>query len=242
MKKNKFTIVCTDEGIYHNKELLPQPAKNYKPRWYENIKVKYDIDEKRPILSKILKPKTIRQCPSFMEIYEEGFVIPAPTDYYLSLENDVFEWKTPINYKTVYDTGEVRFHGNIQFVDHLPNQANIKGVFKIILPYVVFAPKGYYLKLLPTPYEFNQDFHANYGIQNLDNIFELNVQINFTSDKSEILIKRGQPLALVIPYKKEKIDIEYKLLEEEKKYQKIIAKDKFNLINVFNNRYHKSKL
>ena len=140
------------------------------------------------------------------------------------------------------DAEEVQFHGNIQFVDHLPKQSNIKGVFKIILPYVVFAPKGYYLKLLPVPYAFNTDFHANYGIQNFDNIFELNIQINITSKKNEILIKRGQPLALVIPYKKEHLEIEYKLLEEEKHYQKLIAKDKFSLINVFTNRYHKSKL
>ena len=68
------------------------------------------------------------------------------------------------------------------------------------------------------------------------------IQINITSEKNEILIKRGQPLALVIPYKKEDLEIEYKLLEEEKHYQKLIAKDKFSLINVFTNRYHKSKL
>ena len=67
-------------------------------------------------------------------------------------------------------------------------------------------------------------------------------KINITSEKNEILIKRGQPLALVIPYKKEDLEIEYKLLEEEKHYQKLIAKDKFSLINVFTNRYHKSKL
>ena len=242
MKKNKFTIVCTDEGIYYNKELLPQPAKNYLPSWYKNIKVNYDIDEQKPLLSKLFKTKTVKQCQSFMEIFQEGYIIPAPTDYYLSLNNDIFEWKTPINYKTIYDAGEVQFHGNAQFVEHLPKQANIKGVFKIILPYVAFAPKGYYLKLLPVPYEFNTDFHANYGTQNLDNIFELNIQINLTSDKNEILIKRGQPLALMIPYKKEELEIEYKLLEEEKYYQKRIAKDRFSLVNVFTNRYHKSKL
>ena len=240
-RSDKFTIVCTDEGIYHNQDLLPQHAKNYVPSWYKNIKLQYDIDKEKPILSKIFKPRTVRQCPSFMEIFEEGYIIPAPTDYYLSLENENFEWKTPINYQTVYDTGEVQYHGNIQFVDHLPKNSNIKGVFKIILPYVVFAPKGYYLKLLPVPYEFNKDFHANYGIQSFDNIFELNIQINITSDKNEILIRRGQPLALVVPYKKENLQIEYKLLEEEKHYQKIIAKDKFSLINVFTHRYQKSK-
>ena len=239
MKKSKLTFVCTDKGIMLNKELLPQPAIKYIPNWYKNMKVPHTIDKERPILSKILKPKTIKQCPSFVEMFNEGYILPAPTDIYIYLNGDKFEWRTPITYKTFHNNGEIDFHADIQMVDHLPSNSNIKAIFKIIFPYVLFGPKGYNLKIMPVPYAFNNDYHANYGIQDLDNIFEINVQINFTSDKNEILIKRGDPIALVIPYKKDKFDVEYEYMDDSKHKNKMLQQD-FKIVNTFNNRYFKS--
>lgn len=239
MKKNKLTFVCADEGIFLNKELLPQPANKYIPKWYKNIKVPHEINKDRPLLSKITKPKTVRQCPSFIDVFEEGYVLPAPTDYYISLENGVWEWKTPISYNTFFDSELIEFHGDIQFVNHLPSNSNIKGVFKIILPYGVFGPKGYNIKLLPIPYAFNDNYHCNYGIQNLDNIFELNIQINFTSNKKEILIRKGEPLGIIVPYKREEFEIEYEHIHNSK-WKNKIKSFHFKLLNTFNNRYYKS--
>ena len=239
MKKNKITFVCTDKSILLNEELLPQPAINYTPRWYKNIKNEYPIDKERPKLSKILKPKTVKQCPSFVELFKEGYMLIAPCDYWVSIDKDKIEWRTPIQYKTFHQNGEVNYHGDNQFVDHLPTNSNIKGVFKIILPYGIFGPKGYSIKILPVPYSFNNDYHAVYGIQDLDTTYELNIQMNFTSDKKEILIQKGEPIALIIPYKREAFEINYEYLEDSKYKNKVIAQ-KFNLINSFNNRYYKS--
>jgi len=239
MKKNKITFVCTDKSILLNKELLPQPAENYMPDWYKNLKNPHYIDKEKPILSKILKPKTVKQCPSFVEMFKEGYMLLAPCDYWLSIDNDKVEWRTPINYETFHSNGEVGYHSDSQFVNHLPSKSNIKAVFKIILPYGIFGPKNYSIKILPVPYSFNNDFHANYGIQDLDTTFELNIQINYTSDKKEILIQKGTPIALIIPYKKEKFKVTYEYLHDSKYKNKVVSQ-KFKLINSFNNRYYKS--
>ena len=239
MKKNKLTFVCTDKGILLNHDLLPQPALHFLPQWSKTLTIPYKIDKERPILSKILKPKTIKQCPSFNQMFNEGYILPAPTDIWVSTDGDKFEWRTPIKYKTFYNNGELDFHADIQMVDHLPANSNIKAVFKIIFPYVLFAPKGYNLKIMPVPYAFNDDFHANYGIQDLDNIFEINVQINYTTKKKELFIKRGEPVALIIPYKKDKFEVEYEYMEESKFKNRMLKQD-FHIVNRFNNKYFKS--
>lgn len=240
MKKNKLTVLCLDESIYLNKDLLPQPAYKYIPDWFKNISIDYTKDKNKPIKSMLEKPLTVKSCPSFVDIFKEGYIIPAPVDYYISLDNERWEWKTSINYNTLYNTGEVKYHGDLQFVDHLPPQSNIKSVFKIVLPYTIFGPKDYYLKILPVPYAFNKDYHSNYGTQNLNNTYELNIQMNYTSNKKEILIKRHEPLALIIPYKKEKIDLEYDFIDNRNDLRKKLIAQKFGRIGVFKNRYYKS--
>ena len=71
-------IIFTSNVVGHRdiKELQPQPAKNYMPLWFKHMPadVKYDTD-----YSKIPNFRTAKLCPNFLDIFTEGFVLPAPS-------------------------------------------------------------------------------------------------------------------------------------------------------------------
>ena len=47
------------------------------------------------------KAKTIKACPSFVELWDEGFVIPAPCDYILQWIDGELYWRT----RATFDQG-----------------------------------------------------------------------------------------------------------------------------------------
>ena len=61
--------------------------------------------------------KTVKMCPSFSEIFKEGFIILAPCDIYLRVEdNGEWQWATP--------DSEIRLdiHEDEQFTQHINNK------------------------------------------------------------------------------------------------------------------------
>ncbi len=236
---NNIKIVCQEESIYLNKELLPQPMSNYYPDWYKNINT-VSTDINKPILSKISKNKTVKSCISFLDIFNTGYYIPAPMDYYLSVDsNGQWSWKTPISYDNE-NRSTVSIHDNDQFVNHLPRQNNIKQVFKLNMPYYIIADKGINVNMLPMPYSFNKDWHINYGVIKADIVHDINIFLNYTSSNNEILIKQGTPLGIILPYKRNKNNLHISYIEEDKKSKDIITKSKYNFWGKFNNQYFRT--
>ena len=203
MKKNKITFATNVKGLLEHKELHPQPAKNFTPDWYK--KMPTDVKQPGTFHSKVIPNiKTVRMCPSFVDVFKEGYVIPAPCDIYLKvLPNGEWQWQTPD------EEYRLDIHEEEQFLNHLNGVSNIKKVFKLISPWVAITPKGWSVRQIPMIYNFNPNWQVAYGILNTDVEHELNQQIFFTSDNNEVLIKRGEPLNYLVPFKRnDKLKIE----------------------------------
>jgi len=226
-------FVIKDKYLLENTRLHPQPLKNFIPKWYKDI-APSNIKNKsyREQLNVV---HNIKSCPSFNEIYQEGFVILAPNDYLITYDKDTknWSWKTPIVYKTFNIPNKreiVEIHNNNQMVDYLPDKT-IKAIFKIKLPYRVVTDNGYSIRQTPIPYSYNKEFEAMYGIFKSDKIHEVNVQIAFKSNKKEILIKQGQPLCVFYPYKRENYNL--KIVNEKNKIFKKVLVNTSNLYGSF---------
>jgi len=210
MKKNNKIIFTTDiEGLYEQEDLHPQPAINYMPDWYKNLPT--DIKRDNTFISKVIpNMKTVKLCPSFAEVFREGYVMLAPCDYYFRLEkNGYWNWQTP-------DT-EIKcdVHEDEQFIQHINNKV-AKKVFKLINPWYGITPKGWSIRQVPLFYDFNEDWQIAYGILNTDVEHELNQQLIYTSKSNEIFIKRGTPLNYIVPFnRKEKLQHEIKPINKE---------------------------
>lgn len=235
--KKKLIITPMYDWMTEHPDIIPQPAKNYIPEWYKNT----PIDNLKTKDSYKLIPigKTIRTCPSFMDVFKDGFVIPAPCDiwFYVGEHREQWEWKTSTD---IFNTPHYNFieqHDDGQMVEHLPNK-NIVKIFKMHTPWWFKAPKGYSIRQLPLMYHYeNTDWFVPYGIVKSDQYVEFNPQICITSKNTEVLIKKGSPLCYLVPYKRSnKLDLK---IEPLKKHRDNITSSIFNVVSSFRSNYHR---
>lgn len=196
-------------------EFKPKLAKSYMPEYLK--KMPKDNTKAYEIIHKLVpNVRTAKVCPSFIDIYTQSIVLPAPCDIWLKVTDEYGEYRT--SNKQI----QMDFHINPQFVDYLDNPKSVKGVFKLYYPYYAILPKGYNFKQIPMFYDFNKDWQVAYGQYQADTISEVVCQILFTSENEEVLIKAGEPLCFYLPYKREKVDISFERFD---KYENKINAD-----------------
>ena len=242
-RKNLVTFSITDDMLFDNPQLHPQPVSKYIPEWLKEIPNDLKLGYAPHGIESLNELRTVKTCPSFIDIYKEGYVILAPYDMYLNFNHDTKEWSfitsTILDNLTDNNT-QVQEHLDTQMVDYLPEYAPIHKVFKLQLPITVNTPKGYNMRQIPLHYEFNPDWHVAYGVYKADIVPEINLQIFYTSDKKEVLIKQGTPLCILAPYKREKFNYTIDKYGTNKKIAKLNNKYFMNAKGKFITFYHKS--
>ena len=219
-----ITFVSRLIGFDRIKELQPYPAYKYAPKWFK--KMPTDVDKKRLIPTL----RTAKLCPSFHEVIQEGFILPAPCDIWLSYKDDQWAWKVS-NHNIA-----IEIHDNDQMVHYLPEEAGIKQVFKLLYPYEIIVPKGYSIKQIPMSYDFNKNWTVGYGQFDADKLPEVAIQIFYISDEEEILIEAGTPLCYYVPFKREKFKIE---IGSFKKFESWIAETQHRAFTSFKRSYRR---
>jgi len=221
-------IVWTNkiQEIHDTPELHIQPTRNYIPNWYKNIKI-YDGYK---FINRI---RTVKTCPSFSDIFNEGFVMLSPVDIYIDVKKDHYEWKIPSSYFTIED------HPKEQFLKYA-NIPNAKYVLKFISGWNCISPNGYSLRQLPMFYDEQSDFFVPYGVVKTDFSHEINPQIIINGKVKEILIKQGTPLAMYIPYKR-KDNLKLSIENYDQHKRKIKQSSFYTSGSTFRSNYHKYK-
>ena len=222
-KSDKIQFISTVEGLESIKECLPRPAKHFIPQWFKDIPNNIE--------------GTVKVCPSFPDYFSQGYIIPMWTDVKLKYDNGLWSWKTPAD-QIKWDV-----HGSDQLLNYTDVSFNgISGqfVFKAICPWRVITPPGWSLLQLPLFYHFNKEWSVLPGVTDTDIDSEINQQVLYHGNGEEIIIKRGDPFVLYIPFKRsEKLNFEIKYQTEKNK--KRFKKDTFNLHSSFrpNGAYRK---
>ena len=199
--KKEIVFVTRHKGFSNIKEFQPFKASKYTPTWYKDMPTDHKPNKNLFESKLIPDQRTAKLCPSFHDVFSEGFILPAPCDIYLSVDGDNYSWKLSNN------AFAIEIHGNDQMITYLPEESKPKQVFKLLYPYEVIVPKNYSIRQVPMIYDYNKDWHVAYGIFDAYKLPEVSLQIVYTSDKKEILIKAGTPLCYYVPFKKEKLDI-----------------------------------
>ena len=192
-EKPKIQWWSTIEGVEKVTPVLP--ARDFIPDWWKRVQRKIDtIDDKG----------TVRNCPSFPEYINQGFVVPLWCDLYLEIEQEgTWKWRTPdknFSFAT---------HNNTQFRDWLPRhmQDNTSLVVKPNCPWRVKTPPGWSVWQLPMYYHYNTMFETLPGIIWSDIHHEVNQQM-LMKRYGEFFIPRGTPLAMYVPYERNKYTYE----------------------------------
>ena len=192
-KKREKPVInwwSTIEGVEKVTPILP--AKEVIPDWWKRVERNLNPSDPK-------NKGTIRNCPSMPEFLSQGFVVTLWTDLYVNIEADKFQWKTP---DKIFSFSS---HPNIQFKDWLPRhiQDNSSMVLKPNCPWRVKTPPGWSVWQLPMYYHYNPMFEVLPGIIWSDIHHEINQQMHF-KQYGEFIIKRGTPLAMYIPYERNK--------------------------------------
>ena len=228
LNKNKtpeVNFITTIPGLNLLEDCLPKPAKDYIPEWWKEaptIKTEKTWDGSIPGNMKV--------CPSFSDYFTKGYIVPMWVDSHLYCDSESGDWK----WKTADGKFGWDIHGNSQYLDYVDHKFLNKDsffVFKIRLPWFVFTTKGYSLYQLPTFFHFNEDFSVVPGVRDTDVYHEMNIQLLIHSDKKEIFIPRGTPLAQYIPFKREKT--RYNIKEATQKDLSKISAHELNLSTRF---------
>ena len=197
----KIIFGSMSEYYLETPELHPIPIKDYKMDWYKNM----PRPKETPFHFDAMNiSKNVKACPSFTDIFENGFVVLAPTDYFIHyLENGDFVGTQAFSFRDSLGIDDIQYHFNGQLIQHLPKHSPYKLIVKINLPLKVFTPDGYSLSFMRMPFSDHTDFEAIYGNLRADKIHHLSIQCGIKHNK-QILIKQGTPLALLVPFKREK--------------------------------------
>jgi len=217
-KKPFIDFVSTIPGLESIEDTIPKPAIKYIPEWWKDLSYVssyHGLDE--------AVAGNVKNCPSFMDYFSQGYILPMWTDVILYYNSDTKDW--------AWRTPDPRFsfsnHNNGQYIDHVSHKFLGKSsyfVFKASCPWRIITAPGYSTYQLPVFYHFNEDFSVLPGIRDSDTYHQINPQIVIHSDKKEIFIPRGTPFAQYVPFKREKVTGKIRSASE-KDNQKFIKDD-----------------
>lgn len=231
IRKNYIYFAAIAQELYDSKELMPEPQKHNLPKWFKNIK-SVNSGENFKYIS---KTKNVKKCPSFSEIWNEGYVIKAPTDYLLKVNEDgTYIWKTAFSYEKYQSVKDVDEHYDIQMIEYYPNKDYVK-ILKLQLPFRVYTGKGVSCRQIPLLFQDKtNNWEVPYGIVRTDKVHEINIQL-MIKNYNEILIKKGTPLCIYVPFKREKFIHKNFYLANKRKFINLDNKNYLKMFGGFKN-------
>lgn len=214
-----ISFVSRIPGLYDIEECRPKPVSKFIPDWWKEMELKTNslsLNETNFGNAKI--------CPSFADYFSNGYIMPMWTDTIIYYDSDTNEYK----WRTSSDKFEWSYHSNDQYLKHVDHKFLGKKsyfIFKIECPWLVLSKEKYSMYQLPVFFDFNEDYSAFPGVRDVSVYNVMNIQLLIHSDKKEIFIERGTPIAHFIPFKKNAIPVDIRDATEED-YKKI---NKFDL-------------
>jgi hypothetical protein len=214
--KDVIEFVSTIEGLESIEECRPKPAKSYIPQWFKDIPSS-SID-------------SVKVCPSFPDFFSNGYVMPMWTDSRIVYNKDTDHW----GQETSLPGNNIESHHKGQMLDYVSpyfNGVEANFVFKANSPWRIITPPGWSVLQLPMFYHFNQEWSVLPGIIDTDTMHQVNQQILYHGDNKVISINRGDPLAIYIPFKREKLTLSVRS-QTEKDRKKFRSND-MNILTKF---------
>ena len=188
MFENKITFCAS------NKDMLdiwphPKPASRFIPDEYKNLK-RHDQDN--------LHAPTLKTCMPFLDSMTMGYIIPFDQDYVVDPTEEDFT-VTPAN-QNQQDFG---FHGKAQ----LPKEwhkttGEVAGKFHN--KWLIKTPPGYSCLFIHPMNRMEERWKIIEGVVDTDSYVNLiNFPFILKKRDKQFLIKKGDPMVQVVPFKRE---------------------------------------
>lgn len=188
MFENKIKFVATDgnmKDIWPN----PKPASRFVPDEYKKLKRFKDDNLHEP---------TIKTCVPFLDSLTMGYIIPFDQDYVVDpIENDFSV--TPAS----REHNNFGFHNKAQLPEEWKKTAG-ENAGKFINKWLVITPPGYSCLFVKPMNRMEPRFDIIAGVVDTDTyINTINFPFILNKRDKQFLIKKGEPMVQVIPFKRE---------------------------------------
>jgi hypothetical protein len=184
----KITFCAINEGMLdiwpH-----PKPANRFIPDEYKKLKRFSDDNLHNP---------TLKTCMPFLDSLTMGYIIPFDQDYVIDPTEDDFSI-TPAN-KQQSDTG---MHHNVQLPKEWHDTTGV-AAGKFMNKWLIKTPPGYSCLFLQPMNRLELRFEIIPGCVDTDTyVNEINFPFILRKRDKQFLIKKGEPMIQVIPFKRE---------------------------------------
>ena len=186
---NKKIIFCAT-----NKEMLeiwphPQPASRFIPEEYKKLSRFYNNDMHRP---------TIKTCIPFLDSLTMGYIIPFDQDYLVDpVESDFTV--TAAN----REQEEFGYHNQSQLPQEWKKTTG-ENAGKFHNKWLIKTPPGYSCLFIKPMNRLEQRFEIIAGVVDTDTYINvINFPFILHKRDEQFLIKKGEPMVQVIPFKRE---------------------------------------
>ena len=198
----------THEAFFELNDNHPEPIKTNIPEWFKKLEHNYSN-------------KTVKGCMPFLDALTAGYLIRMPQDLYIehNIEKDgkrgtYMKWALE---EKLHHLDITRLNLNTNRVDVHPTKQlegsplieKNKNLFflKIYNPWRIKTPSGYSCIIMPPLNNKDDRFEIISGIVDTDMYpREINFPFVINGDKYPVLkdtIKKGTPLAQIIPFRRE---------------------------------------
>ena len=181
----------------------PKPSSKFLPEEYKKMPTRRE--------NKSMQDLTVKACMPFLDSLTVGYIIPFPIDTVVDIKKNEEIYDVNIYYNSSFpkefsDYYKFDQHGDDQFPQNMKySQRSLDIIFKIVQPWHIKTPPGYSC-IITQPFNKNLPFKIIDAIVDTDT-YELNINLPgfYMGDvnQKEILIPKGTPLALVIPFKRD---------------------------------------
>jgi len=189
MFNKKITFCAT------NKDMLnvwphPQPASRFIPEEYKKLGRFTDNNFHAP---------TVKTCMPFLDSLTAGYIIPFDQDYVVDpIETDFTVW--PANKKPQDDFG---FHNKAQLPESWKKFSG-DNAGKFMNKWLIKTPPGYSCLFIKPMNRIEERFDIIPGIVDTDTyINTINFPFILRKRDKQFLIKKGEPMIQVIPFKRD---------------------------------------
>ena len=188
MFNKKITFCATDENM---KDIWPhpKPASRFIPPEYKKL---------GRFVEDNLHTATVKTCIPFLDSLTMGYIIPFDQDYVIDPTEDDFSI-TPAN-KQQSDTG---MHHNVQLPKEWHDTTGV-AAGKFMNKWLIKTPPGYSCLFLQPMNRLELRFEIIPGCVDTDTyVNEINFPFILHKRDKQFLIKKGEPMIQVIPFKRE---------------------------------------
>ena len=220
-----INVYPREPEFQHLLELYPiQPANKFLPEWYKKTK----RTPREDTLGFDAKVPMAKECPAIQDELTNGYIIPSWSDFYIHIKNGQVQWDAPVGKKLI----STKLHKEWMWIgsqSHVQtkfmnlNEIYNWGILKFMTPYYFETPKGYGLRFSDLFYHDNKNIRVLPGQVETDIWHEINFPFEFIlpMDKdTKFVIKAGDPLIMITPYKKDnKFKLNNSSYDENFKYK-----------------------